>query len=126
MPAPRWLARFNRRALNHVMEPLAKHAPGFGIVIHTGRKSGKTYRTPVNAFRKPDGFVFALTYGRDAEWVRNVLAADGCRLETRGRTWRLASPRLYHDPKREAVPKPIGLMLGLLRVDDSLVLTIAK
>ena len=120
MPAPRWLARLNRRVTNHVMEPLARHAPGFGVVIHEGRKSGRIYRTPVNVFQRPGAFVFALTYGRESQWVHNVLAAGGCEVETRGRTWRLAQPRLYHDPQRRAVPKIIALMLGLLKVDDFL------
>ncbi len=120
MPAPRWLARLNRRATNHVMEPLARHVPGFGVVIHTGRKSGRTFRTPVNVFQQPGAYVFALTYGRESQWVRNVLANSGCLLETQGRTWRLTEPRLFHDPKHRAVPKPVGLMLKLLLVDDFL------
>jgi hypothetical protein len=28
--------------------------PGFGILTHVGRKSGRLYRTPVNVFRAPD------------------------------------------------------------------------
>ena len=126
MPAPRWLARLNRRALNKVMEPLVLHLPGFGVVIHTGRTSGRTYRTPVNVFQRPGGFVLALTYGGEAEWVRNVLAQGGCDLEARGRTWRLTAPRLYRDPRHRAVPKPIGFILGLLKADDFLELTIEE
>jgi deazaflavin-dependent oxidoreductase (nitroreductase family) len=120
MPAPRWLARLNRRVTNHVMEPIARHAPGFGVVIHTGRTSGRTYRTPVNVFQRPGSFVFALTYGRDSQWVKNVLANGGCELETRGRTWRLTAPRLFHDPQHRAAPTPVGWILGLLKVDDFL------
>ena len=120
MPAPRWLARFNRHATNRVTGPLAPHLPGFGVVIHTGRKSGKTYRTPVNVFQQPGKFVFALTYGRDSQWVRNVRAAGGCKLETRGRTWQLIEPRLIHDPQHRSVPKPVGLILGVMHVDDFL------
>jgi deazaflavin-dependent oxidoreductase (nitroreductase family) len=126
MPAPQWLARLNRRVTNHVMEPFARHFPGFGVVIHQGRKSGHTYRTPVNVFQHPDAFVFALTYGRDSQWVHNVLANKGCELETRGRTWRLTDPRLYHDPKRQAAPKPIAFLLGLLNVDDFLELRVEE
>jgi len=120
MPAPHWLARFNRVATNHVTSPLAPHLPGFGVVIHTGRKSGKTYRTPVNVFQKPGTFVFALTYGRDSQWVRNVLAEGGCKLETRGRTWQLTEPHLVHDPQHHNVPTPVGVILRLLKVDDFL------
>ncbi len=118
MPAPRWLARLNRRATNHVMEPLALRLPMFGVIIHRGRKSGRTYRTPVNVFQRPEHFVFALTYGRESEWVKNVLAAGECQLETQGRTWQLTEPRLYHDPRHEAVPTWVSFMLGLLNVND--------
>ncbi len=124
MPAPRWLARLNRRATNHLMEPVALRLPGFGVVIHKGRKTGRTHRTPVNVFQRPGGFVLALTYGRDSQWVRNVLANGGCDVETRGRIWHLTEPRLYRDPRHRAVPKPIGIILGLLNVDDFLDLTI--
>ena len=120
MPAPRWLARFNRRATNHVTWTACPRLPGFGVVIHTGRKSGRPTAHRSTSFSVRDGFVFALTYGRDSQWVRNVLAQGGCRLETRGRTWQLTEPRLFHDPQHRAVPKPVGVILGLLKVDDFL------
>ncbi len=84
MPLPAWLGRFNRRVTNHVAGPLAGRLPGFAIVIHTGRRTGRRYRTPVNLFRSDDDFVIALTYGALGDWVRNVLAAGGCEVETRG------------------------------------------
>lgn len=120
MPAPRWLARANRRVTNRLLAPLVRHLPGFGVVLHTGRTTGRQYRTPVNVFRRADGFVIALVYGRDSQWVRNVLANGGCALETRGRTWRLTRPHLFHDERRRAVPWLVRLPLGLLRVEDFL------
>jgi hypothetical protein len=77
----RWVAAFNLAVTNGITSRFAARLPGFGIVTHVGRKSGKDYRTPVNAFRAPEGFLIALTYGRESEWVRNVLAAGGCELE---------------------------------------------
>jgi deazaflavin-dependent oxidoreductase (nitroreductase family) len=120
MPAPRWLARLNRRVTNRILGPLAPRLPGFGVVMHTGRTSGRTYRTPVNVFRTPRGYVFALTYGPRSEWVRNVLAGDGCTLTTRGKTLRLVRPRLVHDEQRRLVPAPVGVVLGLMQVSDFL------
>ena len=124
MPLPRSVARVNRRVTNHLLGGLATRLPGFGVVVHTGRKSGRRYRTPVNIFRRGDRFIIALTYGPNADWVRNVLAKGGCMLETRGRTLRLAHPRLYHDESRRAVPAPIRLVLGLVNVCDFLELTV--
>src|SRR3712207_9529794 len=94
MPLPRAVARFNRSVTNPLLGRLAQHVPGFGVVIHTGRKSGREYRTPVNVFRRDDRYVIALTYGPDADWVRNVLAAGECSLVSRRRVLRLARPRL--------------------------------
>src|SRR5712692_4295129 len=63
------IGRFNRVATNRLTSPVAGRLPGFGIITHRGRRSGRTYRTPVNVFRRPGGFVVALTYGR-GDWVR--------------------------------------------------------
>lgn len=120
MPAPRWLARANRYVTNPLLGRLAPRLPGFGVIVHSGRKTQRQYRTPVNVFASANGYVVALTYGRDSEWVRNVLANGGCTLETRGRAVQLTQPRLFHDEQRRAVPAPVRLMLGLIRVNDFL------
>lgn len=75
MPAPRWVARANKIGLNRFTKYIAPWAPGWAIVVHRGRKSGRTFRTPLWAFRRHNGFVIALTYGPETDWVRNVLAA---------------------------------------------------
>ena len=124
MPLPRSLARANRRVTNHLLGGLATRLPLFGVVVHTGRRSERQYRTPVNVFRRGDRYIIALTYGSNSEWVRNVLAAGGCTLETRGRTRRFSSPRLFHDESRRAVPAPVRLVLGLVNVCDFLELTV--
>ena len=59
--------------------------PGFGVIVHHGRRSGLRYQTPVNVFSAGNGYVIALTYGPETDWVKNVLAAGGCELRTRGR-----------------------------------------
>jgi F420H(2)-dependent quinone reductase len=79
----RSVAAFHRATTNRIASRFAAQLPGFAIVTNVGRKSGRPYRTPVNVFRQPGGFLIALTYGRDSGWVRNVLAAGGCQLETR-------------------------------------------
>lgn len=122
MPLPRWLARANRHATNRITGPVAGHLPGFGIVVHTGRTTGRTYRTPVNVFGTDTGYAVALTYGPDSQWVRNVLAAGGCELETRGHTERLMAAGVVHDEDRRAVPWLVRQILGALDVADFLLL----
>src|SRR5215475_6536340 len=103
MPVPRRVRRWNKVGLNRVTRRVAPWMPGFGVVVHRGRRSGQQYQTPVNVFRTEDGYLFALTYGADTDWVKNVLAAGGCELRTRGHTVRLGSPRLYHDESRSGI-----------------------
>ena len=126
MPAPRWLARFNLRVTNRILGPLALHMPGMGVIVHVGRKTGRVHGTPVMIFRQGDRVVVALTYGRDSEWVRNVIAHNGCVLETQGRSLTLDSPYLYRDEQRRAMPGLVPFILGLLNVADFLELAVAS
>jgi deazaflavin-dependent oxidoreductase (nitroreductase family) len=123
MPLPKSLARFNLSVTNPILGHAAKRLPGFAIVLHMGRRSGREYRTPVNLFRAGDSFVIALTYGADTQWVRNVLAAGGCRVLTRGRELPLTAPRIVRDPRRGPVPAPVRPLLGAIGVDDFMLLT---
>jgi deazaflavin-dependent oxidoreductase (nitroreductase family) len=123
MPLPKRLARFNLTVTNRVTGPFARWLPGFGVLEHVGRRSGRTFRTPVNLFHHGDEYVVALTYGADSQWVRNVLAAGEVDVQTRGGRIHLVEPRVVHDPRRTRVPGPVRAALGLLDVDDFVVLT---
>src|SRR5436309_11012766 len=120
MALPRWLARFNVAVTNRLMLPIARVLPWFGIVEHTGRRSGRHYQTPVNVFRRGDRYTFALTYGPQSEWVRNVVAAGGCTMVSGGRRVRLVEPRRFTDPARRDVIPPVRPLLGLLSVSEFL------
>ena len=121
-PLPKRLARFNLHVTNRVLGPVARQLPGFAVVSHVGRRSGRVYRTPVNLFRDDDRYVIALTYGADSQWVRNVLAAGAVDIETRGRRVHLVAPEVVHDAERSLVPEPVRPILRLARVSDFLLL----
>lgn len=121
MPLPRGLARFNRVVTNRVLGLGARRLPGFGIVTHEGRRSGRRYRTPVGVFRRPDQIAVALTYGPEADWVQNVLAAGHAEIVMRGRTYRLVHPRLVEDAERTLASPPVRPFLGALNVEAFLV-----
>jgi deazaflavin-dependent oxidoreductase (nitroreductase family) len=109
------LRRVVTRYLNPVTRLIAGWVPGFGILAHRGRKTGRLYRIPINVFRRGDDFVFFLTYGADVDWVKNVFAAGTCTLRTRGRDVRLADPELIADPERRLAPLParaVGRLIG--------------
>ena len=124
-PFPLWVGRLNKRALNRVMRFVAPHLPGFALLAHRGRRSGREYTVPINIFRDDGSYRIALTYGRHTDWVRNVLAAGGCRVRTRGRWVDLTNPHLVHDPRRAWAPPVVRQILGLAHVPDSLVLDTA-
>jgi deazaflavin-dependent oxidoreductase (nitroreductase family) len=44
------------------------------VVRHVGRTTGRAYQTPVVAAPIDDGFVIALPYGMNTDWLRNVLS----------------------------------------------------
>jgi deazaflavin-dependent oxidoreductase (nitroreductase family) len=126
MPLPRWLARVNLRFTNRLLGPLTGIVPGMGMILHVGRKTGRLYRTPVLVFRRDGRCIIALTYGRDCQWVQNVLAANGCELANRSEKTSLSQPRIVHDPQRKLVPPVVRLALALLNVSDFLELTISN
>jgi hypothetical protein len=81
----------------------------------------------VTAFPYRDGFVVALTYGRDVDWLKNVIAEGGCRLVHRGRTIHLTGPRVLSlRQEDQAIPGWIRGILRLLRVDEALHLELGR
>src|SRR5208282_5232748 len=114
----RWLAKINIAFTNRITSLFAGWLPGFGILTHVGRKSGRVYRTPVNVFRASNGFIIALTYSSQSEWVKNVLAAGGCELRTRGKRYQLSSPQVVDDPTRRRFPISVRVVLKIVGADE--------
>ena len=123
MPVPKVVGQWNKAGLNRLTRHIAPWMPGFGVIVHRGRRSGRRYQTPVNVFSAENGYTIALTYGPQTDWVKNVLAARGCELRTRGRTVPLGSPRLFHDQSRSGIRPVERQVLRLLNVVDFLSLT---
>ena len=94
MHLPRFLRHVNRVVTNPVLGTVAWLVPPLAIVHHVGRKSGRHYRSPVVAFPTATGFVIPMTYGRDVDWARNLMAARGGELHRAGRRIRLHNPRI--------------------------------
>jgi len=103
---PQWVARFNKYVTNPVQRIWAGWLPGFGILEHVGRKSGKPYRTPLNVFPTDDGVAVLLTYGPNRDWLKNITAAGKAELRHMGKTIELTEPRIM--PKAEAAPHVTG------------------
>jgi deazaflavin-dependent oxidoreductase (nitroreductase family) len=124
MPLPKSLARFNRSAKNRVFIRFSGRVPPFAIITHVGRKSGREYRTPLMAFRQPDGFAIALTYGPDTDWMRNVVPAGGCKLEYHRKSYELTNPLVKpFGETQQRFPAPVRLALRLFHTNEVLLLS---
>lgn len=124
MPIPRVVTRLNKAVSNKLLIRLAGHGP-FVELEHVGRRSGRTYRIPLNAFRSGDTVTLALTYGPGVDWYRNVVAAGGCRIRM-GRSWLTLGPP-HRVPTQEGLRRMPALarpILGAARVTDFVELTV--
>ena len=122
-PSPRFLDRvrlFNKRTFNPwILRSAGSARSPFAVVGHVGRRSGVTYATPVIVRRVQDGFAFALTYGPEVDWYRNVLASGTCTLRWRGKTYNLEQPeRIAAEVGLQAFPVPLRWVLRLNRIRD--------
>lgn len=124
MPLPKRLARVNRSVTNRITRLIAGRIPPLAIVHHVGRKSGKLYATPIMVFKRPSGFVIAMTYGTDTEWSKNVLAAGGCTIEYRRKLLPVTNPRLttISDVSGD-VPWLVRFILKRINAHDAMMLT---
>jgi len=77
-----------------------------------------------DVFRVPNGFIIALTYSSQSEWVKNVLAAGGCELRSRGKNYQLSAPNVVRDHTRRRFPFPVWIVLRIVGADEYMELSI--
>ncbi|WP_256257263.1 nitroreductase family deazaflavin-dependent oxidoreductase [Nonomuraea pusilla] len=107
----------NKRVFN----PRAITGGKWPVLIHTGRVSGATYRTPLDAHPVDGGYLFVLVYGSRSDWVQNVLAAEGARLRVDGGEVELTAPRLVgEDEAFQALPAEVARPPKLFRITEFL------
>jgi deazaflavin-dependent oxidoreductase (nitroreductase family) len=87
------------RRSGRAMRPLLLRSAGTpgayaSVIRHTGRTSGRAYETPVVAVATDDGFVIALPYGPNTDWLKNVLASGAATIVDEGGTYQVDRPRL--------------------------------
>jgi deazaflavin-dependent oxidoreductase (nitroreductase family) len=64
------------------------------VIRHVGRTTGRTYETPVGAVATADGFVIALPYGANTDWLKNVLASGSATIVDEGSTYDVDRPQV--------------------------------
>ncbi len=95
-PARRPVLAAATRLLNPLIVKLAgkRHVRAYAVIEHRGRRSGRTYTTPVAARRTADGFIVPMAFGEQADWFRNVLAAGECVIRWNGVAYHVVEPEL--------------------------------
>ena len=110
---PAFFVRIVMGPMTRLLNPLVvKRAgrPGFRMaaqVRHTGRRSGRSYVTPAGARRRGDVIVIPLTFGTQADWVRNVVAAGQCSVRLDGQDYAATHPRLLSVDQASDLIKPM-------------------
>ena len=122
--------RFNRDVGNPQQLKNAGQPGAFaGIIRHVGRSSGRAYETPIGATATDEGFVIALPYGPDVDWLKNVVAAGTATLVHEGATYTVDQPQVvattsvteHLDAKEQRVLRVFGVQecVVLHRVDQA-------
>ncbi|HEX3639870.1 MAG TPA: hypothetical protein VHV10_01125 [Ktedonobacteraceae bacterium] len=111
----------NKRYLNPLMLKFAgrSYSPQ-AVVYHKGRKSGRSYTTPVVIEPVTDGFIIPLPYGTDVDWCRNILDAGQCTIQWHGNSYTVVEPALINAEdviaKLSSMRQRIFRMIGVKQV----------
>ena len=68
--------------------------PLWGVLEHTGRRSGTIYRTPIVALPTADGFIIPLPFGDLTQWAKNLFAANEGAVRSAGKSYLVTDPRV--------------------------------
>jgi deazaflavin-dependent oxidoreductase (nitroreductase family) len=116
MVFPPVVHRLQVKYVNPVVKNVARFLPSFAVIEHRGRKSGKSYQTVVNAYRKGNTLAVILGHGK-ADWVKNVLAAGEADVHLFRRDVHIVNPRVVpagtDDPALPAVARRAARRIGV-------------
>jgi deazaflavin-dependent oxidoreductase (nitroreductase family) len=111
------------RLLNPSIRRLAGRpgVPLVGLLHHQGRRSGRSYVTPVGVGSSGATFLIPLTFGSTSDWCRNVLAAGTCSITWHGRRYAADQAEVVDDLVAQAevqaafgpLPRLLFRLMGL-------------
>lgn len=84
------------------------------LIEHVGRKSRTVRQTPIHPMPIEGGYRIIVPVGESSEWVRNVLAAGGCRMLMGERTVTLDAPVLERPSEVPGLALPARVLFGWL------------
>jgi deazaflavin-dependent oxidoreductase (nitroreductase family) len=127
MSFPRFLTGIPAEYINKLALRMVGHT-AIAELEHVGRRTGRVHHTPVRAFRTQDKVVIGLNFGRESDWMKNIEAAQRCRMRLGAGVMELAEPRIV--PIEEGVkgmPKLFGFGLRyVVRTRECLELSVVS
>jgi deazaflavin-dependent oxidoreductase (nitroreductase family) len=105
---PSLIVKIVMRPMTKLLNPLIgrlagrRHFRMAAQIRHIGRRSGRSYTTPVTARRSGDTVAIALTFGNQSDWSRNVRAAGGGSIRIEGQDHDVTQPQIMS--RQEASP----------------------
>jgi deazaflavin-dependent oxidoreductase (nitroreductase family) len=120
-PVLNTVRRISRATKPLILKTAGQAGTSTSVIRHLGRFSGQEYETPVSALPTDDGFLIALPYGRNTDWLKNVLARGSATIVEQGTTYTVDDPKVV--PLAEAEPDlPPDTLRGLhlFRVEECL------
>jgi deazaflavin-dependent oxidoreductase (nitroreductase family) len=105
---PSLIVKIAMRPMTKMLNPLIvklagrRHFHMAAQIRHVGRRSGRTYTTPVSARRSGEMVVIALTFGNQSDWSRNVRSAGGGTIRIDGEDYDVTQPQVMS--RQEARP----------------------
>lgn len=116
--AIRLLTSYHKHVTNPVMVRFfsgrSAHA---GLIEHVGRRSGRSYVTPVTAHRSEDTIIVPLPYGTDVDWLRNVQAAGDGVVKLEGRAFYVDEPEVV--PVDDVLPLLPSFVTRIVQLHDT-------
>ncbi len=102
---PNIVRYFSKLFKNRMIADVESGKSEMSIISHTGRKSGRAYRTPVEAIFLDKEVLIGLVYGRKTDWLKNVLEQKSCTIYYRMQTYAATDPVILPvDSARELLP----------------------
>ena len=119
MAFPRRMAALPR-LLNPLVLPLTRRVPPLAVLHHRGRRSGRSYDTPVQAYATPEGWLVGLAYDHNAPFALNLLAAGGGEMTRAGRRYQISRPRRVGREALKTLPALAALQMRAVGIDEFL------
>lgn len=122
-----WLTSYHKHVTNPVMVRFFSGRWSVNALLHhVGRRSGKTYRTPLTAHRSDNTIFVALPYGPETDWLRNLRSAGQGVLELEGTRYTVEKPEVVPiDQVMPLLPPLIARSVQLHKAEEALRLHVA-